>query len=504
MTQGAALALERISKRFGTTDALLDASLTVRAGTIHALLGENGAGKTTLMRIAYGLVQPDRGIIRGSDGHPMRLANPAAAIRAGIGMVHQHFTIVQAMTVAENVALGGRGRFSLAATAERVREMGGVIGVSLDPDAIAGTLGVPAQQRLEIMKALSRDARLLILDEPTAVLAPAEVEQLMSRLQALAANGLSIVLITHKLREALAIAHDVTVLRQGSTVLSGPASTVTEQELAAAMVGSGWAGEGSAVAFVAGGAVPSGHGDIVPPSPIERPVVQRPVVRARGIAVRDEHGHPRVRGVDLEVNAGEIVGIAGVEGSGVHELLRALAGRAHLAEGVLEIPETIGFVPQDRHQEAVVLEFSLTENIALRGAGARRGLSPWGIFRDRTRRLIEAFDVRGAAGPETAVRDLSGGNQQKLVLARELDGEPALLVAENPTRGLDLRAATAIHVRLHAARSAGMAIILYSSDLDELLMLSDRTYAMFSGALIAAPRDRQALGQTMLGAATVA
>ena len=506
MTVPVALALEGVSKRFSTTDALRDASLTIRSGAIHALLGENGAGKTTLMRVAYGLVQPDRGVIRDSDGQPMRLTSPAAAIRAGIGMVHQHFTIVHAMTVAENVALGGRGRFDRRATDARVREIAATIGVTLDPDAPGGTLSIPAQQQLEIVKALSRDARLLILDEPTAVLAPVEVQQLMSRLRTLASAGLAIVLITHKLRDALAIADDVTVLRQGTTVLSGPASILTEVELANAMVGPGWVGETT-------GALPA-----TAPRPASLPILmavvtpdsrdpatsdirttqQVRVVSARGVSVVDARGVRRVREIDLDVHAGEIVGIAGVEGSGVREFLRAIAGRSRLAAGSLESTPAVAFVPEDRQHEAIILDFSLTENVALRGAGARRGLSRWRDTRHHTRSLLVAFDVR-AAGPEATARSLSGGNQQKLVLARELDGSPALLVAENPTRGLDLLATAAIHARLRTARDAGMAIVVYSSDLDELVTLSDRTFAMFAGALLAVPRDRQAIGHAMLG-----
>jgi len=486
------LALEGISKRFGTTDALVGASIAIRRGAIHALLGENGAGKTTLMRVAYGLVQPDHGVVRDRNGLPIRLATPAAAIRLGIGMVHQHFTTVHAMTVAENVALGGSGRFDRRATADRVREIGATIGVVLDPDALAGTLGVPAQQQLEIIKALSRDAELLILDEPTAVLAPAEVEQLLSRLRSLAGAGLGIVIITHKLREALAVADDVTVLRRGATVMSAPASACAEDDLATAMVGTGWSDDQNVVAST---------GTDSASRSVSVASRARPVVRTRGLAVLDGHGVRRVRDVDLEVYGGEIVGIAGVDGSGVHELLRALARRAPVVSGSLETPAQVGFVPEDRHRDAIALEFSLTENVALRGAGARRGLSRWHRLRDRTRSLLEDYDVR-APGPESAVGTLSGGNQQKLVLARELEGSPTLLVAENPTRGLDLRATAAIHARLRAERNRGMAIVLYSSDLDELLMLADRTAAMFGGALIAAPRDRQALGQAMLGAAT--
>ena len=481
------LALEGIAKRFGATDALTDASLAIRPGTIHALLGENGAGKTTLMRVAYGLVQPDRGTIRDAERRAIRLPNPAAAIRARIGMVHQHFTIVHAMTVAENVALGGHGLFDRRAAGRLVRDTAATIGVAIDPEAIAGTLGVPAQQQVEIIKALSRDAMVLILDEPTAVLAPLEAERLLVQLRTLADGGLSVVLITHKLREALAIADDATVLRRGATVLTGEASTISEQALATAMVGDGSGGT-SALVTRSGPAAAA-------PAGIQQGL---PIARARGISVNDDRGVARVRNVDLEIRRGEIVGIAGVEGSGVRELLRVLAGRTSIAAGSLETPRSSGFIPEDRHHDAVALDFTVTENVALRGAGDRGGFTPWRTLRDRTRTMLDTFDIR-ASGPESTVRALSGGNQQKLVLARELEGSPELLVAENPTRGLDLRATAAVHQRLRAARDTGMAIVMYSSDLDELLQLADRTFAMFAGALIPVPPDRRAIGEVMLG-----
>ena len=487
MTRGAALTLAGIAKRFGRTHALTDASLTVRPGTIHALLGENGAGKTTLMRIAFGLTQPDAGTILDAEGRVLDLPTPAAAIHAGIGMVHQHFTIVDAMTVAENVALGGRGAFDRRVIATRILEIARTLGLTIEPEARAGALSIPAQQQLEIIKALSRNARLLILDEPTAVLAPDDAERLLRQLRTLADHGLGIVLITHKLREALAIADDVTVLRRGATVLAQPARAVGERELAAAMVG-----PASSVSTSVEGA----------DSRTARvgEALRRPVVaRTHNLSVADAERVLRVRGVDLDIHAGEIIGIAGVEGSGVRELLRAIARRATPASGSIDAPSSVGFVPEDRHREAVALDFSVTENVALRGAGARRGVARWGILRDRTRTLIEDFDIRGP-GADAPVRALSGGNQQKLVLAREMDGPPSLLVAENPTRGLDLRATAAVHARLRAARNAGMAIVVYSSDLDELLLLADRTFAMFGGTLVPAARDRDAIGRAMLGA----
>lgn len=489
MTSPVALALDDISKRFGSTDALLATSLAVHAGSVHALLGENGAGKTTLMRVAYGLVQPDRGTIR-IDGRPTRVPNPATAIRAGLGMVHQHFTIVQAMTVAENVALGRHGRFDARAVADQIRSIGAATGIVLDPEASAGSLSVGAQQQLEIVKALAHDARILILDEPTAVLAPTEAEQLLRRLRRLANDGLSIVLITHKLREALAIADDVTVLRRGRTVLAAPAASLSEQELADAMLGSKWREARGTSAITS---VDSGRFTV---SEVRRGVV---VVRAVDISVNDDRGVPRVRNATLQIHSGEIVGVAGVEGSGVRELLRAFAGRVAVATGTLDRPANVGFVPEDRHREALVLAFSLTENVALRSVGVRAGFMPWTWLRARTRVLLEEFDIRASTTKAPAAA-LSGGNQQKLVLARELGDAPPLLVVENPTRGLDLRASAVVHGRLRVARDAGMAILAYSSDLDELLALADRVFAIYAGVLVETARDRDQIGQAMLGA----
>jgi simple sugar transport system ATP-binding protein len=481
-----ALALEGISKRFGTTEALRSASLTVHRGTVHALLGENGAGKTTMMRIAYGLIQPDQGTIRIA-GNVVRLANPAAAIRAGLGMVHQHFTIVEAMTVAENVALGRSGRFEARAVAEEIRSLGASTGIDLEPARRAGTLGIAAQQQLEILKALAQKATVLILDEPTAVLAPAEAAHLMQRLRHLAERGLSVVLITHKLREALAVADHVTVLRQGATVLADPAADIAEGQLARAMLGSDWADTGESATLPRSRSSAEAGGN------------PRIVARAMNLVVRDERGVIRVQDASLAVHAHEAVGIAGVEGSGVHELLRAIARRVPFSAGQLDVPDRVGFVPEDRHREAVILDFSLTENVALRGAGTRGGRAHWRRTRERTSALLRDFDVR-AAGPDAPLATLSGGNQQKLVLARELADGPPLLVVENPTRGLDLRAARAVRQRIHDARSLGAAVIVYSSDLDELIALSDRTYAMYAGTLVPTAADRDSIGRAMLGA----
>jgi simple sugar transport system ATP-binding protein len=479
-----ALSLEHIGKRFGTVAALSDASLFAAPGAVQALLGENGAGKTTLMRIAFGLLRPDAGTIR-IFGEPVRIASPADALRLGVGMVHQHFTHVHPMTVAENVALGGRGPFSERSARERVVAIGRETGLVLDPDARAGELPVSAQQRLEIVKALARGARILILDEPTAVLAPSEVDDLMAFLRRYAAGGGAAVLITHKLREALSVADGVTVLRAGYTVLDTPAARATEESLAQAMIGAA----SSSLLTVPSSSAPALHNE-------EK---RATIIAAHELALSDERGVRRVSGVSLEVRAGEIVGIAGVEGAGQRELLRALAGRLVPDAGTLRLPDRIAFVPEDRHRDALVLDFPLYENVALRDAGTSRGILSWPNTVERTSELMVRFDIR-APGAHAAARELSGGNQQKLVLARELSTSPHAVVVENPTRGLDIAATAAVHRHLIAAREAGAAVILYSSDLDEVLVLSDRVVVMFAGkAREIAQRDRESLGRALVG-----
>jgi simple sugar transport system ATP-binding protein len=486
-----ALALENISKQFGSMRALQDVSLHVRAGTVHALLGENGAGKSTLLRIAYGLLRADAGAIRVG-GRVTPIARPADAIAAGIGMVHQHFTLVPSMTVAENLALGGRGRLAIDDVARRVREVATATGFALDPDARVEDLGVSAQQRVEIAKALIRDARLLVLDEPTAVLAPADTVELLRWLRSFAASGRAVVIITHKLREALDVAADVTVLRAGRVVLTAPASSLTDRSLGDAMIGAGAVGAmpASAVAKLA-----------------VADDVREAVFRADRITIGGA-GRPRVRDASFVVRAGEIVGVAGLEGSGHRELLRALAGRIAPDSGSLTRPSAVGFIPEDRHHDAVLLDRSLAENVALRGAGRRRGLLDWRAVHLETERLLRAFDVR-APDARASMRSLSGGNQQKLVLARELPsstpphsaGAMMALVAENPTRGLDVRATAEVHARLRAVRDDGAAVVLYSSDLDEVLALATRVLVAYAGTIREVALDRAAVGRAMLGVA---
>ncbi len=479
MTEGApaALALTGIRKRFGALEALRDAHVRVRRSSVHALLGENGAGKTTLMRVAYGLLAPDDGTVE-VQGRAQRLASPADAIAVGIGMVQQHFALVGAMTVAENVALGGHGRFDRRTAAARVREIGARTGLVLDPEARVDTLPVGAQQKLEIVKALARDAQVLILDEPTAVLTPDEARELLAWLRTFAAAGGAAVLITHRLQDALAMADDITVLRRGETVLTAAAAALDAPTLVGAMLGE--ALEPAAAA--------------APPSP------GAPVLALEGVDVVDAHGVVRLQGATCTMAAGEIVGIAAVEGAGQHELLRVLAGRLAPTRGTVHRPDAVGFVPEDRHRDALLLDGTLTENVALRGAGTARGLLPWAAERRRTDTLLARFDVR-AAGPDATARSLSGGNQQKLVLARELDPSPAALVVENPTRGLDIRASAAVLARLRAARDAGLAVVVHSGDLDEVLAVADRLLVVHAGRVREVPmHDREAIGRAMLGA----
>jgi general nucleoside transport system ATP-binding protein len=481
-----AIALIDVVKRFGAVAALDLASLSVRSGTVHALLGENGAGKTTLMRIAFGMVRPDAGRLT-MHGKPVDWRSPSDAILAGIGMVHQHFTLVPAMTVAENVELGAGiadgWRFDRRATEDHVRALSRASGLSVEPSAVVGDLSVAAQQRVEILKALSRDARILILDEPTAVLAPRETEELLRWLRSYADNGGTAILITHKLREALAVADDVTVLRRGQTVLVATRAAADEHLLTRAMIGDEM---DSARTTDSRGQSRSLH------SPVGEPVVTLDEVMATDAARRET-----IRATFV-VRAGEIVGIAGVEGAGQHTLLRVLAGRIQPTSGQLTRPADVAFIPEDRQRDGLVLDFSLAENVALRGAGTRRGVMSWPSVRQRTAVLMRELDIR-ASGVTTVARTLSGGNQQRLVLARELDGQPPLIVAENPTRGLDVRAAADVHERLRAARDAGTAVVLYSSDLDEVLALATRVLAVHAGSIREVAPEKDVVGQVILG-----
>lgn len=481
------LRFEGLHKRYGTLRALDGASLTARSGTLHALLGENGAGKTTLVRTAYGLLRADRGVIT-LDGRAFAPSSPVVAMAAGIGMVHQHFALISGMTVAENVMLGSRGVFHPRRAADRVRSLALDAGLELDPTAPVTSLSVALRQRVEIVKAISRDARILILDEPTAVLAPLESRALFDWLRRFVSGGGTVILITHRLREALEVADDVTVLRHGKTVVTGSASSFDEVTLADAMLGQSERSEPRLMHQVLGDAWTGA-----------RAARTEVVARLRDVSVV-ESGRSRLMPTSLTIHAGEIVGIAGVEGSGERQLLRVLAGRLRPTAGSVSLPERIGFVPEDRHDEGLVLPFTLTENVALNGAGQRRGRIDWRAMSTRTLRILRVHDVR-APNVEVHAGALSGGNQQKLILGRELADAPPLLVAENPTRGLDLRAAAAVHSALHDAAAAGAAVVIHSSDLDEVLALAHRIIVIHAGIAMETLAERETVGRAMLGVA---
>jgi ABC-type uncharacterized transport system ATPase subunit len=466
--------------------ALRGADFTLYPGEVHALLGENGAGKTTLMQVADGLVRPDAGRIRVGDADRSALT-PSEARRLGIGMVHQHFTGIPAFTVAENVALATGWPVTPGALRERVRQAGERIGLPLDPDVRTGRLSVGLKQRLEIVKAVAADARILLLDEPTAVLAPAEVAELLDVIRRFTASGGAAVLITHKLDEALAAADRVTVLRRGAVVVQALRGELDPAGLAAAMIG--------------GEPVPRSPGAV--PSRTDGP----PAIRAEALEVARESGYGlALRQGSLEVRPGEIVGVAAVEGNGQRELLRAVAGRVHPLRGRLEVARPVAFIPEDRTSEGLIPELTLTENVVL-GSGTdapwtRGGRIDWRAAERHTAELLRAYDVV-AAGPRAPASSLSGGNQQKVVIARELSRRPRVVVAENPTRGLDLRATAAVHARLREAAEAGAAVLVHSSDLDEVLELAGRVLVVSRGVVAepGAAAGREEIGAMMLAGA---
>ena len=487
-----ALELVGIRKRFGSVHALRGADFTLLPGELHALLGENGAGKTTLMRVAAGLLRPDHGHVRVAGTEPHAFS-PRVARRLGIGMVHQHFTSVPAFTVAENVALAAGWPVAPSRLRERVRELSARVGLPLDPDARAERLGVALRQRLEIVKALAAKARILLLDEPTAVLAPAEVADLLLVIRGFTASGGAVVLITHKLDEALSAADRVTVLRRGEVVSSGPVAGQSAETLAAAMIGGSLPEVGVAPPLTP-----------ATPEPASPGVGAHPAVRIESLDVARDGGYGiALRGASLTIGPGEIVGVAAVEGNGQRELLRAVAGRLHPLRGVREVAAPIGFIPEDRSTEGLIPEMTLTENIVLGSSGSdpwvRGGAIDWSVARARTAELMREYAV-DAPSADIAAATLSGGNQQRLVAARELARRPAVVVAEHPTRGLDIRATAAIHARLRQAASEGAAVLFHSGDLDEVLALATRVVVVRSGAVILPPPDatRETVGGSML------
>ena len=469
-----ALELQGISKRFGSVTAVDDASLAVRFGSIHALLGENGAGKTTLMRIAFGMVRQDAGSV---SVHGVRKDpdSPADAIAAGIGMVHQQFSLVPAMTVAENVALGGTGRYRPEEVAARIAEVGRRTGLILDPTVKVASLGSAERQKLEIVRTFAHDARILILDEPTAVLTSRDSSELFAQLRAFADSGGAVILITHKLGDALAHADEVTVLRRGRVVLSSAMSSVDRASLTTAMLG-----------FTPDASIAT----TTKPEVVALTVATFHDVVLRG--GKSAGGQP----LTFDIRSGEILGIAALDGA-ANGLLRTLAGRLAPLSGTVGLPDRIAFVPENRHDEALIADFDLAENFALRGAGDRTGFMSWEKITTQTTDAIRDFEVR-ANGPTVTARTLSGGNQQRFVLARELHDDPPLLVLENPTQGLDVNAAAAVHARIRNAAAKGTAVIFYSSDLDELSDISHRVLVVGASGLRFSEPEREAIGHLLL------
>jgi simple sugar transport system ATP-binding protein len=481
MADAPLLELRAITKQFPGVLANDHVDFELAKGEVHALLGENGAGKSTLMNILYGLYHPDEGEIR-LGGKAVRIASPNDAIGLGIGMVHQHFMLIPVMTVAENIVLANeptKGPFlDLAGAESRVRELSTQFGLAVRPEARVSSISVGMQQRAEILKALYRGAEILILDEPTAVLTPQEAGELFSIIRTLQADGRSIIFISHKLNEVLEIADRITVLRLGKKVDTVPREGATPEGLARLMVGR----------------------DVV--LRVDKPPAQpgEPLLVVENLDVIDERGLPAIRDMSFEVRAGEIVGIAGVDGNGQSELIDALTGLRRPAGGRILVAGRnvthagsrecldvgIGHIPEDRQVRGLVLDFTLAENLALHDY-RKEPDSKWGWLYprrlvQRATRLLKEFDVRGGR-PQTPAAALSGGNQQKVVVAREVSRDPRILVAAQPTRGLDVGAIEFVHRRLVQERDEGRAILLVSFELEEILSLSDRILAVYEGRI---------------------
>jgi len=493
------LQMSHITKNFPGVIANDEISLTVEEGEIHALLGENGSGKTTLMNALYGIYRPDSGKIL-IDHQEIKFESPSDAIKCGIGMVHQHFMLVPPLTVTENVILGISPEsfqwnpiLDRKTAEQKIENLASKHGLEIMPRSKIWQLPVGAQQRVEILKALYRNAEILILDEPTAVLTPQEVEDLFKVLRSLAKSGKSVVFISHKLNEVMEISDNITVLRNGRLEGAVSAADTTAKQLAEMMVGRQIASPRKSVGQ---------RGD--------------EVLEARNIKVKDDRDLTAVNEVSFSLSSGEILGVAGVDGNGQKELAEAIAGVRPLESGELKISgvpgsgpakfTSIGHVTEDRHQTGMVKAFSLSENFALKMCHQQ----PYGdwkklninAMREKTLEAISAFDIK-TPGPDVAISTLSGGNQQKLVMAKELSMKPKLFLAAQPTRGLDVGAAEYVHSRLLEARDQGMAILLLSTELEEVLSLSDRIIVMFEGKIMgtlnAEEASREKVGLMMAG-----
>ena len=503
MAENEVLALEarNVTKRFPGVLANDQVNFRLRKGEIHALLGENGAGKSTLMNVIYGLYRPDEGEIF-VDGQPVTIADPNDAIARGIGMVHQHFMLVPVFTVAENIILGSevtRGpSLDMRRARQQIRQLSAEFNLAVDTDAVIEDLPVGLQQRVEIVKALYREARILVLDEPTAVLTPQEAQDLFQVMHQLTERGVSIIFITHKLKEVLAVADSITVMRRGKVVGETTPAGIDEQGLAEMMVG-----RDVLLRVEKDEASPAGE-----------------ILTVQGLTVRDERKIIAVNDISFSVRAGEVLGIAGVQGNGQRELAEALTGlraaeagtmllegeNVHLNDPRFLIEHGMAHIPEDRQKHGLVLPYSIIDNLVLCtyykapfASGMRR--NPRAMM-ENALRLIEEFDVR-TPGPRTAAGTLSGGNQQKVIVARELSRPVRLLIANQPTRGLDVGSIEFIHRRIIEERDKGVAVLLISAELDEILALADRIAVIFHGRLVAtmpaAEATREQLGLLMAG-----
>ncbi len=476
------LEVSGVTKTFPGVIANEDVDFTLNQGEIHCLLGENGAGKSTLMNVVFGLYQPDAGSIRVR-GEQVQFTGVNDAIDHGIGMVHQHFQLIPVFTVVENVILGNelskKGLIDVKEARRRIRELEQRYGLVVDPDAKVGDLSVGEQQRVELIKALFREADILILDEPTAVLTPGEVDEFFGVVRSLVDQGKSIIFITHKLREVLAVADRITVLRNGKVAGTADPATATQQSLANLMVGRD-------VVFQVE------KGEAAPGAV---------VLRSEGLSVDDDRGVRMVNGFSVEVRAGEIFGVAGVEGNGQRELVEAITGMRRVAGGRIEIlghdttrmtPRQItelgtAHVPEDRNKHGLVGPYTVADNLVLnryyQKRFSRRGIRNTKAINDEARVLVEEFDIR-TPGIDVPVETLSGGNQQKVIIARELSGDVKVLVVAQPTRGLDVGSIEFIHKQIIGLRDQGVGVLLVSAELDEILSLSDRIGVLYRGQLV--------------------
>ncbi|WP_411108135.1 ABC transporter ATP-binding protein [Streptomyces sp. c-19] len=522
-----AVELHGITKRFPGVVANKDIAITVRKGTVHALIGENGAGKSTLMKILYGMQKPDEGTI-AVDGEQVTFSSPGDAIARGIGMVHQHFMLADNLTVLENVVLGGEKLYGIGAKARRkIQEISDAYGLGVRPDALVEDLGVADRQRVEILKVLYRGAKILILDEPTAVLVPQEVDALFDNLRELKSEGLTVIFISHKLGEVLKVADDITVIRRGTTVGTADPRTATTKQLAELMVGSELPSPETRestvttvpmlkvenLTLVESGVAAAPLTTAAPPDPSKSATVHEEVVGGRKL----------LDDISLTIHKGEILGIAGVEGNGQTELIEALMGMSTPDAGVISLDGQdiskvsvrkrreggIGYIPEDRHRHGLLLEAPLWENRILghvtEAPNSKRGILDPKAARKDTERIVREYDVR-TPGIDVTAASLSGGNQQKLIVGREMSHGPKFLIAAHPTRGVDVGAQAQIWDAIRDARREGLAVLLISADLDELIGLSDTLRVMYRGKLVAdadpATITPEELGSAMTGAAS--